>query len=43
MTTGCPAEELWAYRRTEKVAGAPPKKFISLIQTKFFACYVFNY
>lgn len=35
MNTGCPAEQFWAYRRTEKVAGAPPGKFISLIQTFF--------
>ena len=42
MNTGCYARKLWAYKWIEKVARAPNKKLISLIQTKFFAsCLLF--
>ena len=37
MNTRFPAMQLWACRMMERVAGASPKKFISLTQTEFFA------
>ena len=39
-TAGCSAGRFSAYKRTENMTGAPPKKFMSLTQTKLFASYV---
>ena len=40
MNNGCSTVQFWAYGSTEKVAGSPPKKLISLIYVLF--AYIYN-